>query len=105
MDEEGHVFGRRAHEQRTYVEVVSRTTADGLTIPMEVRWEDGRRFRISRILGTRDARTLKQAHAQGLQGFRYTVLIGRSQAYLWYDSARNAYWVEAKRRPGMEEVT
>lgn len=98
MEGTGHVFGARSERERKYVEVVARTSADGLVTPLEVRWEDGRRFRIDRVTDRRRAASLKAGGA----GMRYTVRIQGTETYLFFDDHRGAWFVEAKREPGAD---
>lgn len=93
MSAGGHIYGGRPEREKKYVDVVSLTVADGLVTPLEIRWEDGRRFRIDKVTSRRQAHSLKTGGA----GMRYTVLVGGQQTYLWYDDYRKAWFVEAKR--------
>jgi hypothetical protein len=82
-----------AEGEKRYVDVVSLTTADGRVTPLEVRWEDGRRFEVDKVLDRRPARSLKT----GGTGMRYTVRVGGRTTYLFYDDYRGAWFVEARR--------
>lgn len=79
-----------AGREKRYVEVVSRTTVDGVTLPLEIIWEDGRRFDVDRVLDRRQAHSLKT----GGTGTRYTVRVGGRATYLWFEGPR--WFVEAK---------
>ena len=100
MTDPGHVFEARSERERRYVEVVARTSADGLVTPLEVRWEDGRRFRfrIDRMTDRRRAASLKAGGAS----MRYTVRIQVTETYLFFDDHKGAWFVEAKREPGAD---
>ena len=79
--------------EKRYVTVISITSSDGRVTPLEVRWEDGRRFHIDRVSERHQAHSVNV----GGTGIRYTVLVGGSQTHLWYDSYRGRWFVEAKR--------
>lgn len=93
MEASRTVFGQQPEREKKYVDVVALTTSDGLVIPMEVRWDDGRRYRIDKVTDRRQAHSLKV----GGTGMRYTVRIGGAQTHLWYDDYRKRWFVEAKR--------
>lgn len=93
MSSRGQIYGGQPERERKYVGVVSLTTSDGLVSPLEIRWDDGRRFRIDRILDRRQAQSLKT----GGTGMRYTVRVGGRDTRLFYDDYRRAWFVEAKR--------
>ncbi|MDY3617647.1 hypothetical protein [Agathobaculum sp.] len=77
---------------KVYVDVLAAWTADGWIIPKVVKWEDGRKFPIDRILDVRPAASLKAGGA----GMRYTVRIGRTQSFLFLEDDR--WFVEAKQQ-------
>lgn len=68
--------------KKVIVEVLSRTDRDGRVYPIAVKWEDGRKFRIDRIMDVCRAASLKA----GGQGMRYTCAIRGREAYLYYDA-------------------
>ena len=68
-------------EHKKYVSVIAKFDADGRVVPLTVLWEDGRKFEIDRILDVRRAASLKA----GGVGIRYTVRIGRSETFLFYE--------------------
>lgn len=73
---------------RKYLGVVAHYAPDGRLTPRSIEWEDGRLYRIDRVLDARPMRSLK---AQGT-GTRYTVVIGRTRAYLYFEDSR--WWLE-----------
>ena len=89
----GRVYDSMPDREKKYVDVVSLTTSDGLVTPLEIRWDDGRRYRIDKVTNRRQAHSLKVGGA----GMRYTIIVGGSQTHLWYDDYRKAWFVEAKR--------
>lgn len=76
--------------RRAYVKVIARHDEQGRVCPLEVEWEDGRRFEVDRLLDVRRAAALKA----GGQGVRYTVRILGRETYLFEDEGR--WFVEAK---------
>lgn len=76
--------------RRVYVNVIARHDEQGRVRPLEVEWEDGRRFGVDRLLDVRRAAALKA----GGQGLRYTVRILGKETYLFEDEGR--WFVEAK---------
>lgn len=78
-----------AREKR-YVQVVSSTSPDGDVTPLVIVWNDGRRYRVSRVLDRRRA----YSETTGATGLRYTVRVGRRVTYLYYEDPR--WFVEAR---------
>ena len=76
--------------RRVYVNVIARHDEQGKVRPLEVEWEDGRRFGVDKLLDVRRAAALKA----GGQGLRYTVRILGKETYLFEDEGR--WFVEAK---------
>ena len=72
------------------MKVIARHDETGKVCPLEVEWEDGRRFEVDRLLDVRRAAALKA----GGQGVRYTVRILGKETYLFEDEGR--WFVEAK---------
>ena len=75
---------------REYVSVNATFREDGMILPTEILWEDGRVFPIDRVLEIKRAASLKV----GGSGIRYTCRIGRNQTYLSLDD--NRCFVEKK---------
>ncbi len=76
---------------RTYVDVTAKFDALGNVTPLEVEWEDGRRFEVDRILDVRPAASLKV----GGQGLRFTCRILGRETYLFLED-NNRWFVEAR---------
>ena len=76
--------------RRVSVNVIARHDEQGRVRPLEVEWEDGRRFEVDKLLDVRRAAALKA----GGQGLRYTVRILGKETYLFEDEGR--WFVEAK---------
>ena len=66
---------------KTYVNVMVIYDQDGNVTPLSIEWEDGRIYEIDQVLDVRKAASTK---AGGI-GMRYTVKIGRSITYLFFD--------------------
>ncbi len=75
---------------KKYVDVTAIFRSDGAILPLEIRWEDGRRYPIDRVLDIRRAASLKAGGA----GIRYTCRIGGRPKYLFLEE--NKWFVEAK---------
>lgn len=67
--------------EKCYVEVVARHTVEGSVVPIEIVWEDGRRFEIDRVVESRRAASMRV----GGHGVRYTIWIGGRERFLWRD--------------------
>ena len=76
--------------RKTYVEVTVCFGRDGTMTPMEIHWEDGRRFLVDRVLDVRQAASTKV----GGCGIRYTCRILGRQTYLFFEEDR--WFVEAR---------
>jgi hypothetical protein len=70
--------------ERKYVEVIARHTTEGKCYPIEIIWEDGRRFEIDRIMDIRRAASLKAGGA----GIRYLCRIINREIYIFDDNGR-----------------
>lgn len=66
---------------KVYVGVRVDFNEDGLMLPLEINWEDGRRFRIDRVTDIRRAAALRA----GGCGDRYTVCIGGRRSFLFFE--------------------
>lgn len=80
--------------KKRYVDVVALHREDGSVRPLSIVWEDGRRFKVDRILDTRRAASLKV----GGTGVRYLVRIRDRDTFLFYENPR--WFVEEKVRAG-----
>lgn len=97
MSNRGRIYGGKPERENRRVEVIHSTDRSGLVTPLVIVWADGRRFRIERVLDRRLAKSLKD----GGEGLRYTVRIGHTDTYLWWDGT---YWsVDAKVRAADED--
>ena len=64
-----------AKPAKVYVAVNADFRDDGIMLPREITWEDGRNYEIDRVIDIRQAAAMK---AGGL-GDRYTIMIGGHQ--------------------------
>lgn len=69
---------------KIFVEVIAEHGVDGSTKPLAIRWEDGRVFKVDRILDSRQAASLKA----GGCGMRYTCRISDKQVYLFDEEGK-----------------
>lgn len=74
--------------KKTYVEVTARFDEEGKIIPIKILWNDGRTYRIDKVLNICRAASLKAGGA----GIRYTCQIGKNQRYLFLEE--NRWFVE-----------
>lgn len=70
--------------RKVYVEVVASFREDGLLLPREIVWEDGRRYKIDRVSAMQPGASMKV----GGRGDRYTIWLNGQQRYLFFE--RNA---------------
>ena len=82
--------GQEEAYRKVFVEVVVRHLTDGSKIPLSITFEDGKRYPIDRLHGSRRAASTKV----GGTGIRYTISIFGRQTHLFEDEDR--WWVEAK---------
>ena len=66
--------------RKVYVDVVAKFK-DGNILPLDFTWEDGRRYKIDRVLDIKPAASMKA----GGYGLRYSVMILGSQKYIWFE--------------------
>ena len=78
------------HREKRNVAVNADFSADGALKPVAVTWDDGRTFPIDRVLDVRRASSLKT----GGDGMRYTVRVGSTTTYLFFEDPR--WFVEEK---------
>lgn len=76
--------------EKRYVQVNATFSADGRVTPNAIEWEDGRTFHIDRVQDVRRAASLKT----GGDGIRYTIRIGETVTYLYYEDP--SWFVEEK---------
>lgn len=69
---------------KVYVGVLVEVNVEGQMKPLEVTWEDGRRFTVDRVLDVRRAASLKA----GGQGTRFTCMMCGKETYLFKEEER-----------------
>ncbi|NLO48595.1 MAG: hypothetical protein GX111_09805 [Clostridiales bacterium] len=77
---------------KQYIGVISRHDPDGKSTPLEIIWEDGRRFDIDKVLDVRRAASLKAGGA----GIRYTCKIRNREIFLFDEEGR--WFIERRDR-------
>jgi len=86
---------------KVYVDVNVKITKDGKMIPLSLVWEDGKTYRIERVLSVRPAPALKA----GGQGDRYEIMIGGRISRLWFTHNEDisdphvGWWFAEKKLP------
>lgn len=70
--------------EKKYVPVTVRFDVDGKLRPLIIEYEDGKEYRIDRILDVRRA----ACESVGGVGDRYTCLIQGRESYLWLEKGR-----------------
>lgn len=66
---------------KVYVAVTAEFNENGTLIPLELQWENGRRYAIDRVTDIRQAAALRA----GGQGDRYTIRVNGQQSYLFFE--------------------
>lgn len=76
----GLPLGHRPGVDWVYVDVVALDRRDGLVIPLEVAWPDGRRWRVERVA------EMRRSSMWGADGsvWSYRVVIGGRERELWH---------------------
>ena len=70
--------------KKMFVGVTTEWTAEGKIIPTIIKWEDGRRFAVDRVLDVRPAASLKVGGA----GIRYTIRARGKETLLFREPYR-----------------
>ena len=66
---------------KVYVGVRADFRRDGVMIPREITWTDGRRFEIDKVTDIRQAAALRA----GGHGDRYTICVGGRSSFLFFE--------------------
>lgn len=74
---------------KVYVDVLAEFSKDGLLIPREITWEDGRKYEITRV---KDKRRAASTRAGGV-GERYTCVVDGKEIFLFYED-NNMWFME-----------
>ena len=75
---------------KVYVDVLAEFSKDGLLIPKEITWEDGRKYEITRV---KDKRRAASTRAGGV-GERYTCVVDGKEIFLFYEDNNMWLWKE-----------
>ena len=75
---------------KVYVDVLAEFSKDGLLIPKEITWEDGRKYEITRV---KDKRKAASTRAGGV-GERYTCVVDGKEIFLFYEETICGLWKE-----------
>jgi hypothetical protein len=76
---------------RVYLDVTVDCLPDGRMIPLSFTWEDGREYKIGKVINMRKGHSLKIFAS----GFRYLCQNGQRRYYLHYDGER--WYIETKK--------
>ena len=79
------VINSKTINVRKNINVIAKMNANGNILPLEIIWEDGRKFEIDKVLDIRKSASTKG----GGNGLRFTVRIKNHQRYMWLD---DYYW-------------
>ena len=74
---------------KVYVDVTATFSRDGILMPVSIRWEDGREYKITRVI---DVRRMASTKAGGV-GERYLCVIDNSRVSLYYEG-ENRWFME-----------
>lgn len=66
---------------KTYVDVLAKFSTDGQLLPVDIIWEDGRKFHIDRVLRVERCASRKVGGA----GIMYTCMIEGKRSHLFYE--------------------
>ncbi|MGL4607901.1 MAG: hypothetical protein ACRCU3_10610 [Eubacteriaceae bacterium] len=75
----------KALDHKVYVSVVVKFNEEGNMTPMEIEWENGKKYSIDKLIEMRQA----SAEKAGGQGDRYTVSIRGNVSYLFFERSPN----------------
>ena len=70
---------------KVYVDVRVDYTKDGIMLPRQITWEDGKRYEIDQVTDIRQAAAKKA----GGKGERYTIMVEGRQSYLFFERSPN----------------
>lgn len=74
---------------KVYVDVLAEFTKDGLLIPKQITWEDGRKYEITRVV---DIKKMASTKAGGV-GERYLCVVNNKRVSLYYED-NNMWFME-----------
>jgi len=68
-------------KKKLYVTVDCRMSRSGAEKPLRIYWSDGKSWTVDKVLHT------NRSYEEGLEGIRYTILIGSAEKYIYRDDA------------------
>jgi hypothetical protein len=71
-------------DYKIYVDVIEIHDKNGVVTPLAIKWEDGRKYAVDKVLDIRKAASLKA----GGTGLRYTVRIGAAIRFMFLEEER-----------------
>lgn len=77
--------------KKVYVEMIAKINPEGKIKPLEVEWQDGRRYKIERVL---DERLAPPDNTGGYLTKKYKVLIGGREKALFFETKSGRWFVE-----------
>ncbi len=75
----------KENSPKVYVPVKVDFRADGIMLPRQITWEDGREYEIDKVTDIRQAAAMRA----GGQGDRYTIYVQGKQSYLFFERYPN----------------
>ena len=75
--------------QKVYVDVVAEFTKDGILLPRQITWEDGRKYEITKFKSRKRAASMKA----GGVGERYICVVDGREVALFYED-NNMWFME-----------
>ena len=78
-------------ERKVFVKVLVQFDEEGNIMPVNITWENGRKYEIDKVIDVRRACAMKV----GGTAIRYTVRIGRNITYLFEDEGK--WFVESSK--------
>ncbi len=76
--------------KKVFVDVIAQFTKEGELIPMEVTWNDGRKYSVDKVFEHKKAASLKV----GGQGIRYRCRVCNKEIYLFLEEGK--WFMEGK---------
>jgi len=80
---------KKVETQKVYVDVVAEFTRDGILLPRQITWEDGRKYEITRIKSRKRAASMKA----GGVGDKYICVVDGCEVALFYED-NNMWFME-----------
>jgi len=70
---------------KAYVTVVTEIRDDGMMLPLLIKWEDGIKYEVDRVIDVRPGYAAKA----GGQGDRYTIMVNGRRTHLYFERSTN----------------